>query len=435
MDFAKLISDPVGAIRELLANLLGGLGLAPQAVGVILMIIGVVVIASFCLVLPLFLIWFERRVVARMQDRIGPNRVGPQGSLQTIADAIKLLIKEDITPIGADKLVYNAAPILSVIAVISMWAVVPFAVNIYGTPLNVGALYIVSVGSLGTLAIMMGGWSSNNKYALLGAFRTVAQLVSYEAPMILALLVPVLLARSMDLNTIVQQQQVWFVVAAPIAALIFFATSVAEVGRTPFDLLEAESEIVAGFHIEYTGMKFAMFFVAEFLHAFTVGALTAVLFLGGWRGPWAEQVPLLGVLYFMLKAFAGYFVVILLRAALPRIRIDHMLDLNWKFLVPVSLAAILMTMVADKLIQQAGLANPWARSGLLLLANLVLAWAIYWVLSASARRLRREEDAELEGGDHGAGHTEGAGVPELAHASAGGARDVGPPDAHTAPAH
>jgi NADH-quinone oxidoreductase subunit H len=402
MDIGQLIKDPLGTLGGLLTSLLTSIGLAPQAIAVIEMIIGVVLIASFSLVLPLFLIWFERRVVARMQDRIGPNRVGPQGLLQTVADAIKLMIKEDITPIGADKFVYNAAPILSVVAIISMWAVLPFASNILGTALNVGALYIVSVGSLGTLAIMMGGWASNNKYALLGAFRTVAQLVSYEAPMILSLLVPVILARSMDMNGIVQAQPVWFIVAAPIAALIFFVSSVAEVGRTPFDLLEAESEIVAGFHIEYSGMKFGMFFVAEFLHAFTVGALTAVLFLGGWQGPFVQQVPLLGVIYFMFKAFVGYFIIILMRSALPRIRIDHMLDLNWKFLVPVSLAVIVVTIVVDKLVQQAGITNDWARSGLLFLANVLLALAIFGVLSRSARHLRAQAEAEPAG--HEIGH-------------------------------
>jgi NADH-quinone oxidoreductase subunit H len=278
---------------------------------------------------------------------------------------------------------------------------------------------------------MMGGWSSNNKYALLGAFRTVAQLVSYEAPLLLSLLIPVILARSMDMNTIVARQDVWFIVAAPIAALIFFATSVAEVGRTPFDLLEAESEIVAGFHIEYTGMKFGMFFVAEFLHAFTVGALTAVLFLGGWRGPFVEQVPVLGVVYFMLKAFLGYFIVILMRAALPRIRIDHMLDLNWKFLVPVSLAAIVVTILADKVIQEAGITTEWARAGLLFLSNLVLAGVIFAVLSGAARRLRAQEDDEARddhghaGGPHGEAIYSGA-APGGAHGEAG---------AHTAPAH
>jgi NADH-quinone oxidoreductase subunit H len=430
MDFGKLLTDPVVAIREWLAQLLAGLGLAPQAIDVILMILGVVVIASVSLVLPLFLIWFERRVVARMQDRIGPNRVGPQGSLQTIADAIKLMIKEDITPLGADRLVYNLAPILSVVAVISMWAVIPYAATIVGTSLNVGALYIIAVGSLGTLSIMMGGWSSNNKYALLGAFRTVAQLVSYEAPLLLSLLIPVILARSMDMNTIVAQQEVWYLIAAPIAAVIFFATSVAEVGRTPFDLLEAESEIVAGFHIEYSGMKFGMFFVAEFLHAFTVGALTAVLFLGGWRGPWAEQVPILGVLYFMLKAFAGYFLVILMRAALPRIRIDHMLDLNWKFLVPVSLAAIVVTLLVDKAVQQAGITDAWARSGLLFLANVALAGLIFVVISGAARRLRAQEEGETP---TDAGHAGGHAAEAHGGTAHGGTH--GEAGAHAAPAH
>jgi NADH-quinone oxidoreductase subunit H len=242
--------------------------------------------------------------------------------------------------------------------------------------------------------------------------------------MILSLLVPVILARSMDLNGIVQAQPVAFIVAAPIAALIFFVTSVAEVGRTPFDLLEAESEIVAGFHIEYSGMKFGMFFVAEFLHAFTVGALTAVLFLGGWRGPFADQVPLLGALYFMLKAFVGYFIVILMRSALPRIRIDHMLDLNWKFLVPTSLSVIVVTIVVDKLIQQAGITNDWARSGLLFLSNVLLGLAIFGILSRSARRMRVLE--EMDAGEHGAGHTL-AGHAEPAEAAAHGAQ--------AAPAH
>lgn len=430
MDFGKFISNPLGVIGDAIRQALAGIGMAPELVEILLMIIGVVIIATFCLILPLFLIWFERRIVARMQDRSGPNRVGPQGSLQTIADALKLMIKEDITPIGADKLVYNLSPILAVVAVITMWAVVPFASNIVGTDLSVGAIYIASVGSLGTLAIMMGGWASNNKYALLGAFRTAAQLVSYEAPMILSLLVPVILARSMGMNDIIQEQHVWFIVPALIPGLIFFITSVAEVGRTPFDLLEAESEIVAGFHIEYSGMKFAMFFVAEFMHAFTVGALVAVLFLGGWRGPWAEEVPLLGVVYFMLKSFAGYFVVILLRATLPRIRIDHMLDLNWKFLVPISLAAIVFIMVADKVGQTmlgldysvwAGPAYAWPRAALLLLANLVLGGITFQIIGNIAHRMRVAAGevpaaAEEHGEHHEAEH--GHGDHDHAHAAA-----------------
>jgi NADH-quinone oxidoreductase subunit H len=316
--------------------------------------------------------------------------------------------------------VYNIAPILSVIAIISMWAVIPFAHNVYGTDLNVGALYIVAVGSLGTLAIMMGGWSSNNKYALLGAFRTVAQLVSYEAPMILSLLVPVLLASSMSMTDIVNaQSEVWFIVTAPIAAVLFFITSVAEVGRTPFDLLEAESEIVAGFHIEYTGMKFGMFFVAEFLHAFTVGALTAILFLGGWKGPGSEATPLLGVVYFMLKAFAGYFLVILMRATLPRIRIDHMLDLCWKFFTPLALAAIVVTMLVDKgIVANIPNANAWVRGAIHLLANVLLAWATVNLLASSARKMRAAEETPAGHADHGHAEHNGPGEHSDSHGDA-----------------
>lgn len=404
MDFFQ---DPVGFIAKLLTDLLLGLGLPAELAGLILTTLGVVVVASFGLTLPLALIWWERRVVARMQDRVGPNRVGPEGLLQTVADAIKLLIKEDITPLGADKVVYNIAPILAVISVLMMWAVIPFAVNIYGTDLNVGALYIISVGSLGTLAIMLGGWASNNKYALLGAFRTVAQLVCYEVPLILSLIVPVMLAGTMSMQGIVAaQSHYWFIVAAPIAALIFFVTSVAETGRAPFDLLEAESEIVAGFHIEYSGMKFGMFFVAEFLHAFTVGALTATLFLGGWSGPGAEQYPLLGVVYFMLKSALGYFVVVWMRATLPRIRIDHMLDLNWKFLVPLAMGSVVLTAIVGKLVEPWGAANPWIVALALFIANVAALFGALSIVSRVARVMRRAEEAQAvpSAGHHGDDH-------------------------------
>jgi NADH-quinone oxidoreductase subunit H len=327
-------------------------------------------------------------------------------------------------------------------SVVMIWAVLPFAAKAVGVSLNVGVVYVVAVGGLGTLAIMLAGMSSNNKYALLGAFRTVAQLVSYEAPMIIALLVPVMLAGSMNMDEIVNgQSRVWFVVMAPVPFLVFFMSSIAEVGRTPFDLLEAESEIVAGFHIEYSGMKFGMFFVAEFLHAFTVGALTAVLFLGGWRGPGAETYPLLGVVYFAIKAFAGYFLVILMRATLPRIRIDHMLDLNWKFLTPLALGAIVFVAVADKAIEPwlATLqpeAAPWARGGVLLLANLLLVFVTYLLLSGSARRIRRAEEAAASAGhpdERGASGGGEAGHHDEHHADAHAAPAHG--EAHAAPAH
>jgi NADH-quinone oxidoreductase subunit H len=323
--------------------------------------------------------------------------VGPWGLLQPIADAIKMLTKEDTTPAAADKVAYNIAPILAVVSVLLIWAVIPFTSTWFGTQLNVAVLYIAAVGSFGVLAVLMAGWASNNKYALLGAFRAVSQLISYEVPLFLSLLVPVLLARSMDINVIVREQATFlemYVVAAPLAALLFFISSVAEVGRTPFDLLEAESEIVAGYHIEYSGFKFGMFQAGEFMHTFTIGALTALLFLGGWQGPGAAQYPILGLFYFMGKAFAVYFVTMWMRSTLPRIRIDHMQALNWKILVPVSLALLMLTPLVDYFTNDLGvlfsafggaLTLSW-RFAALLLTNVLVTLAAIEAVRRNARR-------------------------------------------------
>jgi len=237
----------------------------------------------------------------------------------------------------------------------------------------------VAVGSIGALGIILAGWASNNKYSLLGAFRAVAQVVSYEVPMVLALLVPVLLGRSMGINSLVNAQSVWFIVLSPIAALIFFTSSMAETGRAPFDLLEAESELVAGYQTEYSGLKFGMFYVGEFLHAFTISALTATLFFGGWRGPWAEQIPLLGVVWFFIKSFIVYYVVVLIRISMPRLRIDQMLNFNWKFLTPLALTLLVVTAIVDKAfytilpgLNLLDAAVPWVRAGVHLFMNLVI---------------------------------------------------------------
>jgi len=399
MDF---LNDPIGFIAQWLRSLMEGLGLAPDFVTFVLVALGAALMGTIALLFMLFTIWLERRVIGRMQDRMGPNRVGPEGLLQTLADMIKLATKEDITPIGADKVVYNFAPILVVISAVTAWAVLPFAINIYGADISVAVLYVVAVGSLGTLAIMLAGWASNNKYALLGAFRTVAQLVCYEVPMILSLLVPVILAGSMSMKDIVvAQQSVWFLFSAPIAALIFFISSVAETGRAPFDLLEAESEIVAGFNIEYSGMKFGMFMVAEFLHSFTVGALTAALFLGGWQvplvsnsaiAPWA--LPWVGAIAFVAKSFFGYGLIILARATLPRIRIDHMLDMNWKFLVPLSVASIVITLVVTKVGQVLALGE-WGTAITLFVVNVAVLWAALSWANTQAGQVRRRVEAPL----------------------------------------
>ena len=385
------LGDLLVSLYDLFGWGLSEIGLNPSVVSILQKLVAAFILTNFCLLTPLLTIWLERKVSARFQDRLGPNRVGPFGLFQGFADIVKLITKEDITPAGADKTVFNIGPVIAVASVVGIWAVIPFASTMVGTDINVGILYSVAVGAIGTLAIMMGGWASNNKYALLGSFRTVAQLVSYEVPMIIALLIPTLLAGSMSMNTIVQEQQVWFVVAAPIAALLFLISSIAEVGRAPFDLLEAESEIVAGFHVEYTGMKFGVWMLAEFLHAFTICALTAVVFLGGWRGPWVDQNPLLGVVYFLIKTYIVSMIMLWIRVTVPRVRIDQMNDLNWKFLVPLSLVALVVTALVDKSIPVDF--SIGSRSLILFLANMVIVVATLLVLRGISRK---EQAAQSE---------------------------------------
>ena len=381
--------DPFSFIGSQLAAWLTGLGLAENWVSLILQLVGALALGTAALLLTFLLIWAERKIVARIQDRLGPNRVGPYGIFQTVADLLKLVTKELITPEGADLLPYNLAPLLAVMSVVGLWAVIPMAPTLLGADIHVGVLYIVSVGSIGTLGILLAGLASNNKYALLGAFRTVALMISYAVPMTLALLVPVLLAGSMSMQEIVLAQKgLPFLLLAPVAALIFFVSSIAEVGRAPFDLLEAESEIVAGFHIEYSGLKFGMFFVAEFLHAFTISALTAVLFLGGWRGPWAEQYTALGFLYFLVKTSLIYFVVIWIRGSFPRIRIDQMNALNWKLITPVALAGLVVTAVAEKVALELGAPRLLTH----LVGNVLLIFAAVAGLGAYARAARRRSE-------------------------------------------
>lgn len=314
-----------------LANLLTTLG-------------GVVLVATVPLVTVILLILIERKVAARVQDRLGPNRVGPFGLLQTVADAVKMLTKEDITPTGADKFIYNLAPIISFASVVLIWAVVPFTPLHIGADLSIGILYFVAVASIGTVKIMIAGWSSNNKYALLGAFRTIAQLLSYEVPLVLALLVPVMISGTLSMQEITRAQGgMWYVAMAPVAAVMFFIANLAETGRAPFDLLEAESEIIAGYNIEYSGFKWGMFMAGEFMHAFTASLLAAIIFLGGWWGPGVEQVPVLGIVYLGLKTGVIYFFSLVLRATVPRVRIDQLMILNWKWLVPISVLNVLIT--------------------------------------------------------------------------------------------
>ncbi len=384
-------------------------------VNLVLDILGVVIISTFCLLIVIFLIWLERKVIARIQRRIGPNRVGGRyGLLQTVADVIKLLIKEDITPTGADRVAYLLAPFLTVMAALLVWAVMPFAPGVIGVDLNIGVFYFLAISSVSVVSLLLAGWGSNNKYALLGAFRSVAQLVSYEVPMILALLVPILLARSMSTVSIVEAQTIPYLLVAPLAALIFFISSLAETGRTPFDLLEAESEIVAGFHVEYGGMKFGMFFLAEFVSTLFMSGFFATVFLGGYRFFGLETLVigdgwaignLLGLVIFFVKMFAVYFVYIWIRGTLPRVRVDQILNYNWKFLVPVSLVLVMVTALLDKFLPET--ANNFARAGAHLTANVLIALVTIEILRAYARRQRR-----LLSGESGPGE---AAVDEHAH--------------------
>jgi NADH-quinone oxidoreductase subunit H len=371
---------------EGLAGFLTGLGLPEEIALIITFAVGGLVLASAAPVLALVLIWITRKVISRIQDRIGPNRIGPYGLFQTVADALKLLSKENITPANADLLSYNLAPLLSVFGVILALAVFAFAPGWVGADLSIGVLYLVALGSIGIMAALMAGWSSNNKYALLAGFRVVAQLLSYEIPMVLAMFAPVLWVGSMKLGTLTAAQGLtigpvnlglnWYVLLMPGAALIFLISALAESEQTPFDLLEAESELIAGFHIEYSGMKFAMFFLAQFLNTFFLGGIAVMLFFGGWQGPFAEQVPLLGFIYFLIKTFAFYILVMWIKGTFPRVRVDQMMAFAWKVLVPLVLGLILWQMLAMKLFTPV-----WLQYVTVLAGNLVVLFVVARVLT------------------------------------------------------
>ncbi len=344
--------------------------------------------------------YMERKVLARIQDRVGPNRAGPLGVLQGFADAVKMLTKEDVTPACADRVVFNLAPVLATVAAILVFAVLPVAPGVIGADLQAGVLYVVAIGALGEVAALMAGWSSDNKFALLGAFRAVAQLIAYEIPIVLAILAVVLAAGSMQLGAIVAAQDIPFALVLPVAFLVLLVASIAEIGRSPFDLLEAESEIVAGYHVEYSGMKFAFFFIGEYMHLFASAGVITTLFLGGWRGPLASSDSLLGVLlgfiYFVVKTTAVIWIMMWVRGTLFRIRIDHLLDFAWKFLVPLGLILVVAVAVALKL---PAVNSPALRWIALLGANVIAALLMMIVISLLARRSRSAALRAVAGAD------------------------------------
>ncbi|AYB33184.1 NADH-quinone oxidoreductase subunit NuoH [Chryseolinea soli] len=303
------------------------------------MIIVGAVLAALLTIAP-GLIWLERRMLALWQDRYGPNRAGPFGVLIVLADTIKLFFKEDWIPPFADKFVFVVAPAIVAITVLMSFVVVPFAPGIIVSNINIGILFFLAMSSMGAYSIILGGWASNNKYSLLGAMRGAAQMISYEVFMGLSLMGVVLMAGSFNLQDIVNAQRgLWFVVPQFLGFVIFFIAGIAETHRLPFDIPESESELVAGFHSEYSGMKFGLFFVGEYLGITLISAVTVALFFGGWLGP-AFLPP---VVWFALKTFAFIAFFILLRAALPRPRYDQLMEFGWKILFPLTLVNLLAT--------------------------------------------------------------------------------------------
>jgi len=343
-----------------------------------------------------YLTWFERRLLARMQNRIGPNRAGPLGLLQPLADALKLFFKEEVTPAQADKVIYTISPALAMIPAILLFAVIPFGaylnlswlfgdqaavVPLQLSDLNVGVLYLLSVTSIGVYGITLGGWSSNNKYSMLGGVRSAAQLISYELALGASILVAIMLTQqpalgadrlpscalmfgqpheafnAMSMCRIVESQAGWWNIAKPtgfVAFIIFWIASTAEVVRAPFDLVEAEQEIVGGYNTEYSSMKFALFFMAEYIKLIAISAIGVTLFLGGWRGPgidtlyaagWSNVAAFVSIGYFLIKLVGMLFISVWVRATLPRLKYNQLMDLGWKRLLPLSLVLIVITAV------------------------------------------------------------------------------------------
>jgi NADH-quinone oxidoreductase subunit H len=313
-----------------------------------------------------YLTWYERRALARIQTRVGPNRAGPFGLLQPIADAVKLIFKEELVPAKADKIIFFWAPVVTMVPSIIIAAVIPWGtaftafgreITLYLVDINVGVLYLMSIASIAVYGIVLAGWSSNNKYAMLGGLRSSAQMISYELALGLSFVTAIILANSMSLLEIVEEQRkVWFAVIQPVGAVIFWIATLAEVNRAPFDMPEAEQELTAGYHSEYSGMKFALFFMAEYQKMIVICAILATIYLGGYLGPFVDTYPLLGPLYLFIKIVLLLFGMIWVRATWPRIRYDRLMSFGWKVLLPLSLAIVFITAVGILLAQE--LNNP-----------------------------------------------------------------------------
>ncbi len=326
-------------LKDWWAGVVARFGLPGWLVPFAQMCVDAAFVAGFLALMVLFLVWLERKVSGHVQQRLGPMRVGWHGAIQTIMDAVKLVQKEDCTPRDVDRPVFNVAPFLVFMPTIVACVVIPFGRGVIVRDLNIGILFLFAITTLNVIAILSGGWASNSKYSLLGGFRSAAQLVSYEVPLVLSVLGVIMLAGTMRLGGIVgAQDKLWFIVYQPLGFLIYVVAGTAEVNRTPFDIPEAEQEIIAGFNLEYSGMKFAMFFLAEFANMFIVAAVAATLFLGGWQGPFLP-----GEFWFLGKTMAVVFVMMLFRWTYPRLRVDQLMAFSWKFLLPLAFLNLIVT--------------------------------------------------------------------------------------------
>lgn len=388
MKILDFLSDPIIGIEKWIVQLLENWGVAPEWQTFIVYLIGAAILGTGALLITLILIWAERKIIGRLQDRLGPNRIGPWGIFQPVADMLKIFIKEHIIPDGVDPIPYHLAPIISVASVLLIWAVVPFSDSVRGSNLNVALLFILGVGGLGEFGVILAGWGSNNKYSMLAAFRASAQMISYEVPMAIILLAIVLLSGSMSLGDIVKSQNIAYIFFLPLGAFIFFVASIAENGRAPFDLAEAESELVAGYNVEYSGLKFGMFYVADFLRAFTSAVIFSTIFLGGWRGPGAEQIPILGFVYLLIKSVIIWFLGVWIRGSMPRFRVDQMMAITWKFLTPLALALFIFMAFVTKLIENA---NQWLQVLILLVINV----ALFIVGFTIIKKLEKEKERKI----------------------------------------
>ena len=309
---------------------------------VIISVVGVMVVFTFN---ALISVWLERKISGHIQLRLGPMEVGPHGLLQSVADGLKLICKEIITPKGVDKKLFAVAPYVVFFPSLLMFVVIPFSNRFQVQDLNIGILYFFSISCIATIGIFMAGWASNNKYSLMGAVRSIAQSIAYEIPIILSILSIVILTQSLKLSEIVKaQQKMWFFVPQFISFVVYLISAIAELNRTPFDIPEAESELVAGFHTEYSGMRFAIFFMAEYTNMFLVSAMATTLFLGGWLGPILPPI-----VWFFIKTYAIVFFIIWVRWTFPRLRPDQLMNFCWKFLTPLALVNLLVTTLVIKL--------------------------------------------------------------------------------------